>query len=123
MDTRDQQILNIRPMIDFGEIPQPLEKFQGVLRQVLKFQNDILLLNIKNFLNIKHKGFDNLDYTVRKELFYKSLKNDIALKKDLIGMVKGLFTSQELEIYFNNQKEINKRLLEFIYKRIVEQLV
>jgi hypothetical protein len=123
MDTRDQQILNIRPMIDFGEIPQPLEKFQEVLRQVLKFQNDILLLNIKNFLNIKHKGFDNLDYTVRKELFYKSLKNDIALKKDLIGMVKGLFTSQELEIYFNNQKEINKRLLEFIYKRIVEQLV
>jgi hypothetical protein len=81
------------------------------------------LLNIKNFLNIKHKGFDNLDYTVRKELFYKSLKNDIALKKDLIGMVKGLFISQELEIYFNNQKEINKRLLEFIYKRIVEQLV
>jgi hypothetical protein len=123
MDSRDQQILNIRPMIDFGEIPQPLEKFQEVLRQVLKFQNDILLLNIKNFLNIKHKGFDNLDYTVRKELFYKSLKNDIALKKDLIGMVKGLFTSQELEIYFNNQKEINKRLLEFIYKRIVEQLV
>jgi hypothetical protein len=123
MDTRDQQILNIRPMIDFGEIPQPLEKFQEVLRQVLKFQNDILLLNIKNFLNIKHKGFDNLDYTARKELFYKSLKNDIALKKDLIGMVKGLFTSQELEIYFNNQKEINKRLLEFIYKRIVEQLV
>lgn len=123
MDTRDQQILNIRPIIDFGEIPQPLEKFQEVLRQVLKFQNDILLLNIKNFLNIKHKGFDNLDYTVRKELFYKSLKNDIALKKDLIGMVKGLFTSQELEIYFNNQKEINKRLLEFIYKRIVEQLV
>jgi hypothetical protein len=123
MDTRDQQILNIRPMIDFGKIPQPLEKFQEVLRQVLKFQNDILLLNIKNFLNIKHKGFDNLDYTVRKELFYKSLKNDIALKKDLIGMVKGLFTSQELEIYFNNQKEINKRLLEFIYKRIVEQLV
>jgi hypothetical protein len=119
---RDERILSIRPIIDFGEIPQPLEKFQEVLRQTLKFQNDILLLNIKNFLNTKHKGFDHLDFTVKKDLFYKSLKNDIALKKDLIGIVKGILTSKELEIYFNNQKEINKRLLEFIYKRISEQL-
>jgi hypothetical protein len=123
MDTRDQQILSMRPNINFGEIPQPLEKFQEVIRQVLKFQNDILLLNIKNFLVTKHKGFLNLDYTLKKELFYKSLKNDIALKKDLIGMVKGVLTSEEIQIYFGNQKEINKRLLEFIYKRIVEQLV
>jgi hypothetical protein len=38
-------------------------------------------------------------------------------------MVKGILTTLELEIYLNNQKEINKRLLEFIYKRIAEQLV
>jgi len=120
---RDQQLLNIRPVIDFGEIPQPLERFQEIIRATLKFQNDILLINIKKFLNTKHKGFDHLDFTVKKDLFYKSLKNDIALKKDLIGMVKGILTTLELEIYLNNQKEINKRLLEFIYKRIAEQLV
>ena len=119
---RDQQLLNIRPVIDFGEIPQPLERFQEIIRATLKFQNDILLINIKKFLNTKHKGFDHLDFTVKKDLFYKSLKNDIALKKDLIGMVKGILTTLELEIYLNNQKEINKRLLEFIYKRIAEQL-
>jgi hypothetical protein len=123
METRDQQLLNLRPTINFGEIPQPLETFQEVLRQVLKFQNNVLLINIKHFLDIKHKGFQKLDFTVKKDLFYKSLKNDIALKKDLIGMVKGLFTSQELEFYLHNQKEINKRVLEFIYKRISEQLI
>ncbi len=122
MISRDENVQALRPFIDFGELPQPLNKFQEVLRQILKLQNDILVQNTLHFLKNKHKGFSNLDVNLKKELFLKSLKKDIAFKKDLIGMVKGLFTTDELMEYLNNQQEINKRLVEFIYKRVSTQI-
>jgi len=122
MTIRDQEIQKLRPFIDFGDIPQPLEQFQEVLRQVLKLQNDVLVQTSIYFLENKYKGFSNRDETVKRELFYQSLKKDIAFKKDLIGMIKGMFTFKELDFYLSNQQEINKRLTEFIYKRVVEQL-
>lgn len=119
---RDESLIKLRPEIDFGDIPQPLNQLQGVLRQILKFQNDALVINVLHYLKDKHKGYTGLDHLSRLELLSKSLKNDIPLKKDLIGMVKGLFTADELNEYLTNQKEINKRLLEFIYKRVSEQI-
>ncbi len=123
MKDRDLEIQKLRPEIKFGEIPQPLDQFQEVLRQVLKLQNEVLLKTALYFLENKYKGFINRDETIKKELFYQSLKKDIPFKKDLIGMIKGLFTSQEIDFYLSNQQEINKRLTEFIYKRVVEQLI
>ncbi len=122
MTLRDIEIQKLRPEINFGEIQQPLEQFQEVLRQVLKLQNDVLVQSSVHFLENKYKGFSNRDETIKKELFYQTLKKDIPFKKDLIGMIKGLFTSIELNFYLSNQQEINKRLVEFIYKRVVEQL-
>jgi hypothetical protein len=123
MNNRDQEIQKLRPVIDFGEISQPLEQFQEVLRQVLKLQNDILIKSSVHFLENKYKGFSNRDETIKRELFYQTLKKDIPFKKDLIGMIKGMLTSNELAFYLSNQQEINKRLVEFIYKRVVEQLI
>ncbi|MBK0383981.1 hypothetical protein I5M32_13515 [Pedobacter sp. SD-b] len=122
MTNRDNEIIKLRPEIDFGDIPQPLEQFQEVLRQVLKFQHDVLVQTTRDYLEHKYKGFSTRDETVKEELFYQSLKKDIPFKKDLIGMIKGMFTSLELEYYLNNQQEINKRLVEFIYKRVLSEL-
>jgi hypothetical protein len=123
MENRDSKIKQLRPEIDFGEIPQPLEQFQEVLRQVLKLQNDILVQLSVHFLVNKYKGFAMRDETIKKELFYQSLKKDIPFKKELIGMVTGLFTGIEMDFYLQNQQEINKRLVEFIYKRVVAQII
>lgn len=123
MQNRDSQIRQLRPQIDFGEIPQPLDQFQEVLRQILKFQNDILVQVSKHFLEKKYKGFSMRDETIKKDLFYQSLKRDIPFKKELIGMVNGLFTSTEMDFYLENQQEINKRLTEFIYKRVIAQVI
>lgn len=123
MENRDFKIQQIRPQIDFGEIPQPLEQFQEVLRQVLKLQNEVLVQVSKHFLEKKYKGFSTRDETIKKDLFYQSLKKDIPFKKELIGMVNGLFTSAEMDFYLENQQEINKRLIEFIYKRVIAQIV
>ena len=123
MTNRDLEIQRLRPKIDFGEIPQPLEEFQEVLRKVLKLQNDVLIKSSLHFLENKYKGFSNRDETIKRELFYQSLKKDIPFKKDLIGMIKGMLTSNELDVYLLNQQEINKRLVEFIYKRVIEKLI
>ncbi len=122
MEDRDSQIQQLRPQIDFGEIPQPLDQFQEVLRQVLKFQNDVLVQLSAHFLEKKYKGFSMRDDTIKKDLFYQTLKKDIPFKKELIGMVCGLFTSSEMDFYLENQQEINKRLAEFIYKRVITQI-
>ncbi|WP_017258656.1 hypothetical protein [Pedobacter arcticus] len=123
MEDRDLNIQQIRPQIDFGEIHQPLDRFQEVLRQVLKFQNDILVQLSIHFLEKKYKSFATRDETIKKDLFYQSLKKDIPFKKELIGVLNGLFTKPEMDFYLANRQEINKRLVEFIYKRLVAQIL
>lgn len=90
---------------------------------MLKLQNDLLVKVSKHFLQKKHKDFSARDETIKKALFYQSLKKDIPFKKELIGITSGLFTSTEMDFYLENQQEINKRLTEFIYKRVIEQIV
>ncbi len=123
MTIRDQEIIKIRPEIAFGEIPQPLAQFQEILRQVLKLQNPILLKVAIHYLENKYKGFLKRDAPVKSELLHQTLKKDIAFKKLLIGLVIGLFTEEETELYLLNEQEINKRLVEFIFKRISDQII
>lgn len=119
---RDQQITLLRPEIIFTESPQPLADFQAILRQVLKLQNPILVKIALHFLSNKYKGFIQRDETIKKDLLLQCLKKDIPFKKMLIGLVVGLFTEAETETYLQNEQEINKRLVEFMYKRLSTQL-
>nr|MBC7612790.1 hypothetical protein [Pseudopedobacter sp.] len=120
---RDEAIKSIRPQIQFLNPEQPLEQFQEILRQVLKLQNDVLLTLSLNFLENKYKDYQNRDLTIKDNLLYQSLKKDIPFKKMLIGTIVGFFTQDELAIYHTQEQEINKRLVEFIYKRLAKQIV
>ena len=125
MMTRDEQLLSIRPEIDAEHITDELmEVFQNkTLRQVLKLQNDTLLVICLDFLNNKYKNFEGRDNTIKKSLIQEALKTDQALKRLLYGVVIGQFTSNELEFYLANKSDINKRLVEFIFKRVFGQLI
>ncbi|MBU1760426.1 MAG: hypothetical protein KKB19_06195, partial [Bacteroidetes bacterium] len=92
-------------------------------RQVLKLQNDVLLTLALNFLENKYKDYQNRDLTIKYNLLYQSLKKDIPFKKMLIGTIVGFFTQNELAIYHTQEQEINKRLVEFIYKRLSTQII
>ncbi|MEO5911821.1 MAG: hypothetical protein ABIP95_13100 [Pelobium sp.] len=114
---------NGRPEIDFGDMPQPLNEFQKVLRQVLKQQDQLLFMVADYYLNKKHKGFSTKDSALKNELLLQSLKKDIPFKKLLIGIVIGVFAKEEILIYLNNEQEINKRLVEFMFKRISGSII
>ena len=122
---RDTQIQNIRPQINVEDLTnEPMERFQNhTLRQILKLQNDALLAICKDFLQNKYKNFEGRDQTIKNSLLHEALKTDQALKKLLYGMVIGLFTIEELDFYILHKSEINKRLVEFIFKRLSTQLV
>lgn len=120
--TRDEAIKSIRPEILLTNPEQPLDQFQEVLRQVLKLQNDVLLNLSIQFLENKYKDFLKRDSTIKDQLLHQSLKKDIPFKKLLMGTIVGLFTLDEFSFYHQNEQEINKRLVEFIYKRLVTQL-
>lgn len=121
--TRDEALKSIRPEIQLSNPEQPLEQFQEILRQVLKLQNDVLVTIALHFLENKYKDYLNRDLTIKDNLLYQSLKKDIPFKKMLIGTVVGFFTQDELAIYHTQEQEINKRLVEFIYKRLNTQIV
>ena len=125
MMTRDEQLLSIRPQIDAENITDEfMEVFQNkTLRQVLKLQNDTLLAICLDFLNNKYKNFEGRDSTIKKSLMQDALKTDQALKKLLYGVVIGQFTKSELAFYLNHKSDINKRLVEFIFKRVSGQLI
>lgn len=125
MMTRDEQLLSIRPEIAAENITdEPMEVFQNkTLRQVLKLQNDALLAICLDFLNNKYKNFEGRDDTIKKSLTQDALKTDQALKKLLYGVVIGQFTSSELFFYLSHKADINKRLVEFIFKRVSGQLI
>ena len=120
--SRNEQIVLLRPEIIFSDIPQPLADFQAVLRQILKLQNPILIKIAGEFLAKKYKGFFDRDENIKKELLLQSLKKDIPFKKMMIGLIIGLLTEVEIEIYLQQEQEINKRLVEFMFKRLSTQL-
>lgn len=123
--TRDEQLLSIRPEIAAELITDELmEVFQNkTLRQVLKLQNDTLLAICLDFLNNKYKNFEGRDNTIKKSLMQDALKTDQALKKLLYGVVVGQLTSSELAFYLDHKSDINKRLVEFIFKRVSGQVI
>lgn len=120
---RDEALVKLRPVLDLENPIQPLDQFQEVLRSVLKLQNPVILQFSLNFLANKYKGFMLRDSTIKLELLHQSLKKDIPFKKTLIGFVLGMFTEKEIALYLQNEQEINKRLVEFLYKRISSQMV
>lgn len=122
MNTRDSQLLALRPVIASAEINSEMsddEHFQNkTLRPVAKLQNDLLLEAFKNYIK-KHK---NVFYTltVEKRLAYieNAIQKDIKFRNSLKGMIIGQFTIDEYSTYIKNSSALNKRMMNIVKERI-----
>ena len=121
-----KQLLNIRPAI--SSIQQDLdmsseESFQNqILRPILKFQNELLLAIYAEHV-VKHKGiFYQLTIPKRLEFIKESLQKDVLLKHILLGVVIGLFTQEEFQLYLVNEKELKKRIGDMLVQRFQDQV-
>ncbi len=122
---RDTGLIKLRPSIDVitHSDDDKLLKFQQVtLRPILKLQHPVLQLFATDFLSKSNKGFYSLNLSDQVNILQQTIKGNITFKKLLTGIIIGQFTVEEMEIYLNHQEEINKRITEFLFKRISSAL-
>ena len=113
------QIHTIKTMNDMSDI----EIFQNeVIRPILKYQNDLIVqYSISKALN-RNSKFGSL-ITIEKERFLeKVILKDNKIKQELTGMVIGLFTTEELNIYLSKESEYKRRSNSMVKERIFSTL-
>lgn len=122
MDSRDRQLLAIRPEIpsaSFSSQTSSEETFQNkTLRPVIKLQNVLLVAALKNYIQ-KHKNvFYTLVLEKRMEYIEKSVQKDTKFRNSLKGMIIGQFTQEEYLTYIENSSALNKRMMNLVKERL-----
>jgi hypothetical protein len=126
MNERSHSLLKIRPEIGTALIKDNMsseEYFQNkTLRPVLKLQNALLLNVFKNYIS-KHKDkFYTLSLEKRFEYIENAIQKDIKFRNSLKGIVIGLFTVEEYELYIKNSSALNKRMMHMVVERLKDQI-
>ncbi len=101
----------------------PNELFQNkTLRPVLKMQNNLLLSVFKNYI-VKHKNsFHELSLQKRMLFIENAIQKDIKFRNSLKGIIIGLFTVEEYEIYIQDSSALNKRMMNMVIERLKDQI-
>lgn len=123
-DLRDEhELMELRPLVPLdNSSAKAIERFQNeVLRPILKYQNDLLLRfflahpHAENILKHKQNG------PAFREKLHQYI-NRRETKNQIIGVVIGLFTQQELDRYFPDSKSQNKRIIQMAEQRLYDNL-
>jgi ATP-dependent protease Clp ATPase subunit len=101
----------------------PLEKLQNeALRPILKAQNEALVQVYRHFLQKRHVPFAKMANTEQKAWVADSLSKDNRLRGLLIGMVIAGLNAAQLELYLNEEAEVNRRIIGMATQRLQSQL-
>ena len=125
MQTRDNLLKEFRGdyLGNISAQTSPDEYFQNqTLRPILKLQNDVLIAVFKKQVYKYNKDFSNFTIDKKQKLIENILQKDEKVRKMLIGMIIGLFTDNEIEVYLQNTSNLNKRIISMLTERIQSQL-
>jgi len=127
MENRDKFLINIRPIITNAKVndsTNPEEAFQNItLRPLIKLQNDLLLAVFKNYIR-KHKNvYHNLTIEKRLEYIDNAIQKDIKFRNSIKGIIIGVFTIKEYDIYTQNSSALNKRMMNIVRERLKNNLL
>ena len=126
METRDDQLLNLRPVLGQVQTNDQMssqEFFQNnTLRPILKLQNDLILALFRHYIE-KHKGvFYEISPERKMDYIESAIHKDMKFRNILKGLVLGQFTLEEYQIYSADSSAINKRILSMIKERLKSQV-
>lgn len=118
MDTRNENLLNIRPQILSAQIQKNTsndERFQNqTIRPIIKLQHNLLLEVFKNYINKHKQVFYELSLERRVDYIDNALHKDMKFRNSLKGMIIGQFTVDEYKLYAQNSSDLNKRIMNII---------
>lgn len=126
MIDRDERLLRQRPDLSVSKIKDNMsseEYFQNaVLRPILKFQNYILIEVFKTYISKRKNVYFTLNQNQKLNYVTHSIQKDIKFRNQLKGMIVGLFSLEEYELYKENSSALNKRMMNLMIQRIQNQL-
>lgn len=120
--SRDDVIISIRPQLDLVAATGNIEAFQNdVLRPILKFQNEFLMIASRQYVKKYYKTFNALKKANQESILIQASKHDPEFKAFVVWSVVGLMSSDELEFYNAHRSELNKRISTMGVQRILSQ--
>ncbi|UXP33325.1 hypothetical protein N6H18_05090 [Reichenbachiella agarivorans] len=125
MNRPEKEILTLRPIIPQASTyaSGAVETFQNAtLRPIIKLQHDLIII-----LVIKEKTFELAVVNSRTQNEYQYqigiwLQKRPKTKNQLIGLVLGMMTQEEMLIYHQHYTEFNKRIIQMIVQRLTDTL-
>ena len=116
--------LKPRPLLSLKKANSEEEIFQNkTLRPILKLQHDLIITLAQEFLKSRNITWEKVKEKDPFQWLNINIKRDIPFKNQLIGMVIGQFSKNELDEYLTFQKEMNKRIINMMTERIVSHYV
>ena len=119
-------LLALRPHVDTEPVPTDAPASVGIflhttLRPVLKLQNALLLTAVADFVLDHHMPLAKASLVDQQRQLAELLARNTKLRYTLLGLVTGLFTSEEYAFYRQHRPELNRRLLELAQRRVLDQ--
>jgi hypothetical protein len=126
METRDLNLLNLRPEILSAKLNDSMsfeERFQNTtLRPIIKLQSNLLLEVFKNYIT-KHKNvFYELSLEKRIDYIENAIHKDMKFRNSVKGMIIGQFTCDEYVLYIQESSALNKRMMNIVKDRLLNNI-
>ena len=116
--------LKPRPLLSLKIANSEEEIFQNeTLRPILKLQHELIITLAQEFLKSRNVTWEKVKEKDPFQWLSINIKRDIPIKNQLIGMVIGQFSKNELDEYLTFQKEMNKRIINMMTERIISNYV
>lgn len=125
MNQRDQFINDFRgdTLGTINPESSDLERFQNqTLRPILKLQNELLLAVFSNYIGQSKTLFSDFNSAIKASFIENSIQKDTKLRNTFQGIIIGLFTNIEYDIYIENSSELNKRMMNMLIERLKSQM-
>ncbi|MBG6188749.1 glyoxalase [Flavobacterium sp. CAN_S2] len=125
MNTRDTFLKEFRGQTIGSVTTQSTseESFQNeVLRPILKLQNDLFVASFTNYISKNKVDFYSHSTDKKSLIIEKAIQKDIKFRNALKGMIIGLFTADEYDVYVKNSSNINKRMMSMLVERLKSQV-
>ncbi|WP_299113402.1 glyoxalase [uncultured Winogradskyella sp.] len=126
MATRTEDLLSLRPIITSAKIYDAMsseELFQNkTLRPIIKMQHNLFIAVFRNYITKRKNVF--YDLTLPKQLDYidNAIHKDMKFRNSVKGMIIGQFTIEEYELYIENSSALNKRMMNIVKERLINNI-